>query len=108
MDRTKACYIARSPKVAARELDGEMMIMSAADSTLFVLDDVATAIWKAADGVTPLNEVIARQLCEGYNIAPEVAAPDVETFVEELAGRGLLLISDEPILDSSQKTSAAP
>jgi hypothetical protein len=104
----KVRYVARSPKVAARELDGEMIIMSAVDSTLYSLDDVATAIWKAVDGVTPLHEVIERKLCVAYDIPPEIAAADVESFVEELAGRGILLVSDEPILDSSQKLSAAP
>jgi hypothetical protein len=93
----KLQYVARSPKVAARELDGEMLIMYAVDSTLYLLDDVATAIWKAVDGVTLLHEVIERKLCVEYNVAPEVAAPDVESFVEELARRGILVLSDEPI-----------
>jgi len=101
-------YVARNPRVAARELGGEMVIMSAVDSTLYELDDVATAIWKAVDGVTPLHEVIERKLCVEYDIPPEVAAPDVERFVEELAGHGILLVSDQPILDSSQKASATP
>ena len=48
-------YIARSKEVAARMLDGEMMIMFARDSTLFSLNETASAIWKAADGVTPLS-----------------------------------------------------
>jgi len=39
-------YIARSTAVAARSLDGEMMIMSARDSTLFTLNPVGTAIWR--------------------------------------------------------------
>jgi hypothetical protein len=33
-------YIARSTAIAARILGGEMMIMSAADSTFFTLNDV--------------------------------------------------------------------
>ena len=40
-------YIARSRAVAARILDGEMIIMSAADSTLFTLSEVGTIIWQA-------------------------------------------------------------
>jgi hypothetical protein len=93
----KLRYAARSSKVAYRELDGKMVIMSALDSTLYSLDDVATAIWKALDGITPLGEIIERKLCADYDVAPEIAAPDVESFLEELAGRGILLLSDEPI-----------
>ena len=48
-------YVARTKEVAARMLGGEMMIMSARDSTLFSLNEVASVIWKAADGVTPLD-----------------------------------------------------
>jgi hypothetical protein len=43
-----------------------------------------------------------------YDMALEIAAADAERFVEELAGHGILLISDEPILDPSQKPSATP
>ena len=74
--------------------------MYAVDSTLYSLDGVATAIWKAVDGVTPLHEIIEHKLCAEYDVAPEVAAPDVESFVEELAGRGILLLSDQPIIPS--------
>jgi Coenzyme PQQ synthesis protein D (PqqD) len=90
--------------VAARELDGEMVIMSAVDSTLFTLDDVATAIWKAVDGVTPLHDVIEQRLRAQYDVALDIAVADVESFVEELAGRGILLISDEPILFPVRKS----
>ena len=50
-----AVYIARRKQVAARMLGGEMMIMSARDSTLFSLNETASAIWQAADGSTPLD-----------------------------------------------------
>ena len=42
-------FVARNPRVAARCLDGEMMIMSARDSTLFTLNRTATILWQAAD-----------------------------------------------------------
>jgi hypothetical protein len=99
-DRVKLRYVARSTKVAARELAGEMIVMSAVDSTLYSLDDVATAIWKALDGVTPLHAVIEQRLCTEYDVAPEVAAPYVEQFIVELAERGILLLSEEPFEDS--------
>ena len=45
-------YVARNPKVAARSLDDEMMIMSGRDSTLFTLNKTATILWQSADGST--------------------------------------------------------
>lgn len=49
-------YIARSSAIAARALAGEMMVMNSADSTFFTLNEVATAIFQAADGHTPLRK----------------------------------------------------
>jgi len=90
-------YILRSSAIAARMLGGEMMIMSAADSTFFTLDPVATVIWQAADGRTPLSEIVAQKICAEFDVGLDTAVHDAEQFVQELAGHGVLLISDKPI-----------
>ena len=90
-------YVARSKAVAARVLDGEMMIMSAKDSTLFTLNPVATAIWQAADGQTRLREIVRERVCSEFDVVPEEAMRDAERFVQELAGHGVLMVSDQPI-----------
>src|SRR5216683_8327644 len=54
-ERSVAKYIAKSSSIASRMLGGEMMIMSALDSTFFTLNPVASVIWQAADGFTPLS-----------------------------------------------------
>ena len=48
-------FVARGDRLAARKVAGEMVILSADDSSLFVLNAVGTAIWEAADGGTPLD-----------------------------------------------------
>lgn len=90
-------YIARSPAIAARMLGGEMMIMSAADSTFFTLNEVATLIWQAADGRTPLSQIVENKLCQEFEVALEDARADAEHFVHELSQHGILLVSDQPI-----------
>lgn len=90
-------YVARSTAIAARALGDETMVMSAADSKLFTLNEIGTAIWEAADGTTPLEDIVANKICMKYDIEPEVALKDAEGFVLELAGHGLLLVSDQPI-----------
>src|ERR1700758_5842907 len=97
-------YIARSTAIAARMLGGEMMIMSTVDSTFFTLNEVATAIWQAADGQTPLSEIVGRKICDEYEIEPDVARRDAEQFVSELSQHGILLVSDRPILDAKAGT----
>lgn len=90
-------YIARSQEIAARELDGEMMIMSARDSTLFNLNALGTLIWHAADGATALEDIVRQNICAEYDVEPTEALQDAEAFVRDLAGHGILLISDQPI-----------
>lgn len=89
-------YIARSSQIAARMLGGEMMVMSSVDSTFFTLNEVATAIWQAADGCTPLTEIVARNVCDEFEVELEVARRDAEQFVNELSHHGILLVSDRP------------
>jgi hypothetical protein len=100
-------YIARSTAVAARELGGEMIIMSAADSTLFSLNEVATMIWQAADGATPLSEIVQRRVCQEFDVEPEAAYGDAVELIEELAGHGILLFSDQPIPDAQVESLKA-
>jgi len=90
-------YVARSTAIAARVLGDETMVMSATDSTLFTLDEIATLIWEAADGKTPLEEIVTSKVCSQYDITPEVALKDANLLVEQLAKHGLLLLSDKPI-----------
>ena len=74
-----------------------MMVMSAADSTLYTLNEVAMVIWEAADGVTPLDEIVRTKVCARYQVAEEQALKDAEELVEGLAAQGLLQVSDQPL-----------
>jgi hypothetical protein len=91
-------YIARSSAIAARMLAGQMMVMNSIDSTFFTLNEVASAIWQAADGRTPLREIVERQICSEFDVAPEQAAKDAAEFVTELSQHGILMVSDHPII----------
>ncbi len=104
----KECYIARSRAVAARQLGEEMVIMSAADSTLFNLNPVAALIWQAADGQTPLAKIVEDHICSAFEVEPAEALRDAEQFVSELAAHGILLLAESPILDPSAATGKTP
>ncbi len=90
-------YIARSSAIAARALAGEMMVMNSADSTFFTLNEVATAIFQAADGHTPLREIVRDQICDQFDVDPDQAQADAEQFVTELSSHGILLVSNQPM-----------
>jgi Coenzyme PQQ synthesis protein D (PqqD) len=96
-DRMSEIYVARSSAIASRVLDGEIVIMSATDSTLFSLSEIATIIWQAADGCTPLSEIVRNHICTEFDVTPEDAYRDAESFVEDLASHGILRVSGQPI-----------
>ncbi len=96
-DGARTIYVAPSRNLAARMLGGEMMVMSVRDSTFFTLNEVASVIWRAADGRTPLAEIVAREVCEEFEIDFDTARQDAEELVQRLAEHGILLVSDHPI-----------
>ena len=99
-------YIARSSAIAARMVGGEMMVMSTADSTFFTLNEVASAIWQAADGRTPLSEIVRSAICREFDVEMEQAQRGADRFVDDLSQHGILLVSDRPLTDSSLSTES--
>ena len=93
-------YISQSNAVAARELGGDMMIMSATDSTLFSLNETATIIWQAADGKTPLAEIVELRICREFDVEWEEAYRDAKELVQELVRLGILILSEQPVSDA--------
>ena len=90
-------YLTKSTTIAARVLGDETIIMSTVDSTLFMLNPTGTAIWKAADGNTPLSRIIEEKVCAEFDVPVEQAAADAQDFIDELAMHGILVVSEQPI-----------
>ena len=90
-------YPSRSSRIAARKLDGEMMIMSAGDSTLFTLNETATILWEAADGTASLEEIVSAAICSQFDVGYAEALRDAEVLAQQLASHGILLLANEPI-----------
>jgi hypothetical protein len=90
-------YLARGNSIAARAIGDETIIMSAADSTIFMLNPTGTVIWQNADGNTPLSRIVLDKVCAEFDVPVEQAAADAQSFVDEMAAHGILVVSDEPI-----------
>lgn len=102
----KPVYVATSKAIAARMLGGEMMVMSVRDSTFFTLNEVATVIWRAADGCTPLAEIVEQSVCREFDVDFETAQRDAEDVVQRLAEHGILVVSDQPFISSPECSEA--
>jgi hypothetical protein len=107
VDSMSRLYVARNPRAAARSLDGEMMIMSGRDSTLFTLNRTATILWQSADGTTPLDEIVARRICPEFEVEPAVALQDAENLARELASHEIMQLSETPIETSTKRNPPA-
>jgi hypothetical protein len=90
-------YISPSPNTPSRMLGGEMMVMSVVDSTLFNLNPTASLLWQAADGITPLSEIVRHHILPNFEVEFEAAYQDALAFAQELARHGILRITDQPV-----------
>jgi hypothetical protein len=91
-------YIKPNRDIAARMLDDEMIVMSIRDSRVFSLNATASRIWKAADGATPLSQIVAQAVVAEFEVDEAEAYRDALELVEALAKEGILLIADAPIV----------
>lgn len=82
--------VARATRVAARKVAGEMVILSADDSSLYVLNGIGTAVWEAVDGRTPLSRIVDDIVCRDYDVDRDSALRDVQEFVAGLMSHGVL------------------
>jgi hypothetical protein len=89
-------YPRRAPNLAVRIFQGEAIIMNPTDSTLFNLNETATAIWLAADGKTSLRDIVERDIIPAFEIDPVDAMRDAADFTHSLALHSILLLADHP------------
>lgn len=87
----------RAPNLASRVLHGEAIIMNPMDSSLFNLNETATAIWLAADGRTTLKQIVERHICPNYEVDFDQALLDAEELTRDLADHAILQIPDRTV-----------
>ena len=98
-------YIRRSHEVAARRIGDELMIMSGRTSALFSLNETAALLWHAADGVTPLQDIVETQIRTQFDIDADSALADARTVLDELASHGILDVSEQPMSAEAEPQS---
>lgn len=79
----------RPEAVAWRDVDGEVIALGLQSSTYFGTNASGALLWKRlADGVT--RQQLIDELVEAFGIDSSRAEADVDAFVADLRGRGLL------------------
>ena len=90
-------YIARGNRLAARSLASETVILKPDDSGLYVLNELGTVLWDAADGTTPLATIVERVICPQFVVDAATALRDATEFVESLRDHKIFNLSDGPM-----------
>jgi hypothetical protein len=85
--------IVRNPKLAWREVDGAMVIISPEDSQVHELNETASLIWKHAEGDS--LEQMAKRISAEYEVGLETARADLEELLAALEEKQLLFVATE-------------
>lgn len=87
---------ALSPAIAAKELEGEIVIVPAGtgaiEDALYALNNTAKALWGHFDGSRTLKD-IADDLLSQFEASPSEIEKDVRDFAEELLRKHMLVES---------------
>jgi hypothetical protein len=71
-------------------VEGDFVLMDLRAGLYFGLDPVASHIWQSLSEHGEPQRA-AEELCEDYDVEPEQALADVERWIMELEGKGLLV-----------------
>ena len=78
-----------APSIAARELQGEIVLLNLESGTYFGLDATGTSIWRLIDRHGDLQRVFDEMAAE-YDVAAVDLRRDLLSLARQLVERGLL------------------
>src|SRR5574338_684104 len=83
-------YLPNREDVAAKVIDGELIIIRLSDGTYYSMDNVGACVWELIEAGRPLREVV-EDVSARYAAPLERVEADVETLVRELFAEGLIV-----------------
>jgi hypothetical protein len=76
--------------VAAKVIDGELIVIRLSDGTYYSMDNVGTRVWELIAGHHEAPDVI-RTVAEWFGVPVERVRHDVEPLIRELLDEGLVI-----------------
>jgi len=80
----------RREGIAAQVADGEAVLLDIESGEYFALNTVGSRIWELCDGTKSTADIVS-VICDEFDVAEDVAAPDVAGILGELEHAGLLV-----------------
>lgn len=93
-------FIKRNPQCAFRVIDNQALVVKvSADegNRVYSLNSTGTLIWELADGTTKLSDIASAAKVKFEVTDDEMLLADLDEFVEDMAGRDLLEVSEQPL-----------
>jgi hypothetical protein len=78
-----------SPDALSRELDGEVLVLDLRTSLYFGMTGTAARIWQLMEGGETRDGIVAALVRE-FSAEPRAIEADVDSFLGDLAARGLI------------------
>ncbi len=82
-------YLVRHAQVASRVVDGQAVIVLSDTGEVQILNEVGTRVWELIDGNHSVRQ-IAEIIADEFEVTPEDALADTQTFVEKLQKAGAI------------------
>lgn len=82
----------RVAEVKWRSEDENLVLYTATDNRIIVLNQTAAFIWKLADGEKTVEEIADELVREYENVAREKALKDVHRVIQNLESKGLVTV----------------
>ncbi len=83
--------VRRAPGCLAREIEGEVVLVSLARRQTCALNAVGAVVWACADGRD--EDAIAATIASEFDVSESQAALDVRAFVDALEAEGWLVVA---------------
>lgn len=107
MVELSGCYGVKTDDVAAKVIDGELIIIRLSDGTYYSMEHVGAHIWELLEAHADLA-TMARTIAGRYETAVERVTSDLERLVGELLDEALIVRVDGDGGASAVSASATP
>lgn len=88
------CSVVRTTSALDAEIDGEVILLSVEQSSVFGLGPVGTRIWHLVDRAIRVDDLCATLVRE-FAVTPETCIEQVNEFLNELLSEGLVEVVPE-------------
>ncbi|MFB0613739.1 PqqD family protein [Aurantiacibacter poecillastricola] len=81
--------LVRNPEILSTEVGESLVMMSMETGNYHELDSIGTTIWDELETPKSLDE-LCDSLCGEYDVTPGQCREDIEPFLQQMKGHGLV------------------